>query len=51
VEKPELRGKVSHKLNCTIYKRFMAEGIEIPYMKQDLYIKSLPDTPWQEHNG
>ncbi|MCW8949667.1 MAG: mechanosensitive ion channel family protein [Sedimenticola sp.] len=48
VEKPELRGKVSHALNCTIYKRFMAEGIEIPYMKQDLYIKSLPDTPWQE---
>ncbi|WP_428606419.1 mechanosensitive ion channel family protein [Sedimenticola sp.] len=48
VEKPELRGRVTHLLNSAIYKRFMAQGIEIPYSKQDLYIKSLPDTPWQE---
>jgi len=43
VDKPELRGRVSHALNCAIYKRFMEEGIEIPYSKQDLYIKELPN--------
>ncbi len=42
VDKPELRGRVIHALNCSIYKRLMAEGIEIPYAKQDLYIKEFP---------
>ena len=43
IENPELRGRVLHSLNSTVYKRFMAEGIEIPYTKQDLYIKELPE--------
>jgi small-conductance mechanosensitive channel len=43
VERPELRGRVTHHLNCSIYKRFLQEGIEIPYSKQDLYIKELPE--------
>jgi len=42
VDKPELRGRVIHALNCAIYKRLVAEGIEIPYTKQDIYIKELP---------
>lgn len=42
VDKPELRGRVIHELNCSIYKRLTAEGIEIPYAKQDLYIKEFP---------
>ncbi|MET0084666.1 MAG: mechanosensitive ion channel family protein [Sedimenticola sp.] len=42
VENPELRGRVLDDLNTTVYKRFMAEGIEIPYAKQDLYIKEFP---------
>ena len=42
VENPELRGKVVDALNTAIYKRFNAEGIEIPYSKQDVYIKELP---------
>jgi MscS family membrane protein len=29
-------------LNCQIYKRFIEEEIEIPYSKQDLYIKEMP---------
>lgn len=43
VETPEVRGRVLDVLNTKIYKRFNAEGIEIPYMKQDLYIKEMPD--------
>jgi small-conductance mechanosensitive channel len=42
IEDPELRGRTLDKLNTTIYKRFNQENIEIPYSKQDLYIKELP---------
>jgi len=42
VENPEVRGQVLDALNTTIYKRFNAENIEIPYSKQDVYIKELP---------
>ena len=42
VENPELRGRVLDTLNTAVYKRFQAEGIEIPYAKQDLYIKEMP---------
>jgi small-conductance mechanosensitive channel len=42
IEDPELRGRTLDKLNTTIYKRFNQEEIEIPYAKQDVYIKELP---------
>jgi len=42
VERPILRGKVTHALNTSIYKRFIAEGIEIPFPQRDVYIKSIP---------
>jgi len=41
-ENPEVRGRVLDVLNTTIYKRFNEEGIEIPYSKQDVYIKEMP---------
>jgi len=44
IDKPELRGRVLDSLNTQVYKRFMAEAIEIPYQKTDLYIKELPET-------
>lgn len=44
VDNPELRGRVLDALNSNVYKRFMAEKIEIPYTKQDLYIKELPQS-------
>ncbi|MES9828116.1 MAG: mechanosensitive ion channel family protein [Candidatus Thiodiazotropha sp.] len=43
VDNPELRGRVLDALNSAVYKRFLVEGIEIPFAKQDLYIKELPD--------
>ncbi len=42
VEEPSMRGQVVDVLLTTIYKAFNKENIEIPYSKQDLYIKELP---------
>jgi MscS family membrane protein len=42
IDQPVLRGRVIDALNCQVYKRFIEEEIEIPYAKQDLYIKELP---------
>ena len=42
VDEPMLRGRVLDSLYTEIYKRFNAEGVEIPYNKQDLYIKEFP---------
>ena len=42
VVNPEFRGRVLDAVNSSIYKRFMSEGIEIPYSKHDVFIKELP---------
>jgi small-conductance mechanosensitive channel len=42
IQDPELRGRTLDKLNVAIYNKFNKEKIEIPYSKQDLYIKELP---------
>jgi small-conductance mechanosensitive channel len=42
IEQPVHRGKVLHELNRRVYKAFDREGIEIPYSKQDVYVKELP---------
>jgi small-conductance mechanosensitive channel len=39
---PAVRERVISELNIRIFKRFRAEGIEIPYSKQDVYVKALP---------
>lgn len=36
------KGRVLDQVNTTIYKQFNAKGIEVPYTKQELYIKELP---------
>lgn len=43
INDPELRGKAMDSLNDAIYKKFTEDSIEIPYTKQDLYIKGLPE--------
>jgi len=42
IEKPVFRGRVLHALNGNVYKAFNQAGIEIPYSKQDVYVKELP---------
>ena len=44
IDEPSLRGRVIDSLLTTIYKRFMIEGVEIPYSKHDIYIKQMPGT-------
>ncbi|UTW12133.1 mechanosensitive ion channel family protein [Marinobacterium rhizophilum] len=42
IRHPQDRGRISHDLNVAIYKLFGQHGVEIPYAKQDLYIKQWP---------
>ena len=42
IDQPILRGRMLDTLNTRVYKRFIEEKIEIPYSKQDLYIKEMP---------
>ena len=44
VDEPALRGLTTHILLGAIYTIFNREEVEIPYAKQDLYIKELPDS-------
>ncbi|HFC29736.1 MAG TPA: mechanosensitive ion channel family protein [Oceanospirillales bacterium] len=43
IDEPVLKGRVTHSLLMTVYKRFTQENIEIPYNKQDVYIKEMPN--------
>jgi MscS family membrane protein len=42
ITEPAARERVISDLNRRIFKRFRAEGIEIPYSKHDVYVKELP---------
>jgi MscS family membrane protein len=42
VEKPVLRGRVAHALHTAVYKRFLKEGIEIPFPQREVHIKTAP---------
>ncbi len=42
VEKPVLRGRVLHLLNTAVYKKFLQEGIEIPFPQRDIHLKPSP---------
>ncbi|MBT8132001.1 MAG: mechanosensitive ion channel family protein [Gammaproteobacteria bacterium] len=42
IEYPEDRGRTQHELYMAVYKALNSAGIEIPYAKRDVYIKSMP---------
>lgn len=42
VQEPSLRGRAIDILLTEVYKCFARENIEIPYSKQDVYIKEMP---------
>jgi MscS family membrane protein len=44
IEEPRDRGRISHEIYMGIYKGFAAADIEIPFAKQDLYIKEFPSS-------
>ncbi|MBT4291221.1 mechanosensitive ion channel family protein, partial [bacterium] len=43
INQPRLLGQITDELNTRVYKALNAANIEIPYAKQDLYIKEMPD--------
>lgn len=43
IDDPVLRGRAIDVLNSAVYKKFQTSEIEIPYTKQDIYIKSMPE--------
>ncbi len=44
IEEPVLRGRIRHELHMRVYAAFNQADIEIPYAKQDIYIKEFPQT-------
>ncbi len=51
VGEPVLSGKVSHDLLMEVYRRFNSEGIEIPFPKQDIYVRELPEQQPPQPDG
>jgi len=45
IEEPVFQGQVLDALNTRVYNAFNEAGIEIPYSKQDLYLKEMPPGP------
>ena len=42
IEEPVLRGRVTHELYISVYNKFQELNIEIPFSRQDVYIKEFP---------
>ena len=42
IARPVDRGRVSHELNCAVYKALQTNEIEIPFPQRDLHVRSMP---------
>ncbi len=42
ISRPVDRGRITHELNCAVYKALNNNKIVIPFPQRDLYIKSMP---------
>ena len=42
------RGRISHEINCAVYKEFQHSGIVIPFPQRDLHVRSMPAQENQE---
>lgn len=42
IDEPVLRGRVLDDLLTAVYKRFQAEGIEIPFPQRDVWVRAIP---------
>jgi len=42
INQPADRGRLLHELNCSIFKAFQREKIEIPFPQHDLHVRSMP---------
>jgi len=44
IGRPVDRGRVTHELNCAVYKALLENNIEIPFPQRDLHVKTMPST-------
>ena len=44
IEQPVDRGRMTHELNCAVYKAFATEGITIPFPQRDLHVRTMPQS-------
>jgi MscS family membrane protein len=42
IAKPIDRGRVTHELNCAVYKALNSNQIEIPFPQRDLHVRTMP---------
>lgn len=42
ISQPVNRGRVTHELNCAVYKALNANKIEIPFPQRDLHVRTMP---------
>lgn len=42
IARPVDRGRVTHELNCAVYKAFVENSIEIPFPQRDLHVRTMP---------
>jgi len=43
IDNPVDRGRMIHELNCSVYKKFQEENIEIPFPQRDVHFKPMPN--------
>ena len=42
IDQPVDRGRLTHELNCSVYKIFISENIQIPFPQRDLHVRTMP---------
>lgn len=42
INQPVDRGRLTHELNCNVYKAFNSESIQIPFPQRDLHVRTMP---------
>jgi len=44
IDQPVDRGRMTHELNCAVYKAFVKEEITIPFPQRDLHVRTMPQS-------
>ena len=44
IDQPVDRGRLTHELNCAVYKAFAEEQISIPFPQRDLHVRTMPQS-------
>jgi small-conductance mechanosensitive channel len=44
IDQPVDRGRMTHELNCAVYKAFAEQKISIPFPQRDLHVRTMPQT-------